>query len=230
MAKYNEVKEDFQSTYKYLSSINFEKLVMESSTKDFLRQIHRAAYILDIWRIGLEKVHKENIFVDEIFSSFVQIMYISILKDDKILYMLYRNIVDNLIKVCKENYPITNNYTIDVLTELQQINKNNEVVTKAFEKILTLYKICCGYVHSTEEKYLKLDTCLKEYSSLDIKILNQCSNHFYMLAKNVNYILLFMYDEIYETQFTPKEKQLINSFCDTDVLKKIFLIKYGVQY
>lgn len=230
MAKYNEIKKDFQYTYEYLSTINFQKLVMESSTKDFLRQIHKAAYIFDIWRIGLEKRHKENIFIDEIFSSFVQIMYISILKDDKILYMLYRNIIDNLIKICKENYPITNDYTIDVLIELQKVNKNNEVIAKAFERILTLYKICCGYVHSADEKYLKLNACLKEYSNLDIKLLNQCSNHFCMLAKNVNYIFIFVYDEIYETQFAPKEKQLINSFCDKDVLKKIFLLKYGVQY
>lgn len=230
MGKNNEIKRDFQCTYNYLSNLNFERLVMENATRDFLRQIHKAAYIFDIWRIGLEKANKNNVSIDEIFSSFVQIMYICVLKDDKILYMLYRNVIDNLIKVCKERYLVTNSFTIDALIDLQKINKDNEITSKAFESILTLYKISCGYVHSTEEKYLKLDTCLKEYGSLELSIFDQCNKHFCTLAKNINYIFLFMYDEVYEMQLNPKEKQLINSFCNKDILKKIFLIKYGVQY
>jgi hypothetical protein len=49
-------------------------------------------------------------------------------------------------------------------------------------------------------------------------------------VRSLSYIFIFLFEDIYDKEFAPEEKQLIHFFCNKEDLREIFYIKYGVKY
>lgn len=227
-----EIQEDFNEMYELLLNYDYKSRIADEIIKDYLKSIHKASYIFCIWKVNFKKVGINYTFIDEIVSTFVQIIYTTAYRDIKILYMLYRNIIDNFIKICKDKMEISTKYTLEafeIILDKEQV-KNNELLSDSYRKILNLYKNSCGYVHSQDEKYMIFNECIKNYNQDNDEELKKSVKEFYNLIKNINYIFIFLFPEIYDKEFLPEEKTLIHFFCSKDDLKKIFFYKYGVRY
>jgi len=227
-----EIQSDFDEMYKLLMEYDYKARISDELIKEYLKSIHKASYIFCIWKINFEKVSLDYTYIDEIVSTFIQIIYTTVYRDVKILYMLYRNIIDNFIKVCKDRLSITCKYTLEafeIILDKDEI-KDNRILDDSFRKILNLYKVSCGYVHSQDEKFLSFNEGIKNYNLNNKEDLKRSVKEFYNLIKNINYIFIFLYEEIYDKEFTPEEKQLIHFFCNREDLREIFYIKYGVRY
>jgi len=226
------IQEDFDKMYEYLLEYDYKANVSNNETWNELRHLHKAAYIFFLWKIELNKNDIKYPFLDEIISTMIQIIYISIYRDVKILYMLYRNTIDNFIKISKKYHNIEGNkYTVQIFEDIfsTQFVKENSVLKNSFEGILSLYKTSCGYVHSTDKKFFSLNYSVRNYNNSNTNEFKKCTNDFYSLMKNFNNILIIYNRDIYEN-LSLNEKRLINWFCNKKDLKKIYKYFYDVNY
>lgn len=226
------IQHDYEKIHSYLLEYNYKAIIEDDELKLRLKQIHKAAYIFYIWKIGLRENGITNNYIEEIISTFIQIIYVSIYKDVKILYMLYRNIIDNFIKVCRSFHGIDDyRYTLQVIEEIINLPlvASNTVLINSYRSILNLYKICCGYVHTTREEYFSMHDSVRGYSTAKGVDFIKCVNDFYNLIKCINYILMIYHKNVYE-HMRPEEKSLVNYFCNKKELKKIYSYFYGVKY
>ncbi|SDL09194.1 hypothetical protein [Natronincola ferrireducens] len=227
-----EIQEDFAQVHDFLLNYDYKEKISDPLIEGYLKSIHKASYIFYIWKINFQKEGIDYNNLDEIVSTFIQIIYTTVYKDVKILYMLYRNIIDNFIKICKKEWKIDSQYTLQSFEDILKIEdvKNNSVLDGSFRKILHLYKESCGYVHSQGEKFMSFNEGIRNYNIDNYKALNKSVTDFCNLIKYINYIFIFMFEDIYEEKFVPEEKQLIHFFCSKSTLKEIYYQKYGVKY
>ncbi len=226
------IQEDFQKMYTHLTEYNYSAILMEHEMSLELKHIHKAAYIFYLWKIELNKNGTNSEHLNEIISTFTQIIYVSIYKDIKILFMLYRNIIDNFIKLIREYFTLDSNlYTLEIFQNVMEHSSTKRylILAQAYNRILHVYKIGCGYVHSTEEKFLSLHENLRFYLEGENREFKKCIKTFCDLIKSINYILIYYYQDIYET-FSVNDKKLVNYFCNKKDLRTIYKDLYGVNY
>lgn len=230
------VQQDFKRMYKYLMEYDYIRDLKNESILLGLKQVHRASYIFLLWRMHLKnnKINYDNT-LEEIASTIVQVIHILVYRDVKILYMLYRNIIDNFVKYSRNYLKLApETYTLQVFEKIldEPKIKNNHILYSSYTNILNIYKFCCGYVHSTRHEFLSLSKGLIDYIRCDErkeKKFKKCVNDFILLLKNINYIFICYYSDIYEN-FSIEERQIINWFCDKEVLKKIYSYLYDTYY
>jgi hypothetical protein len=226
------IKKDFKSMYDYLITFDYKSILLDEELKLELKQVHKAAYVFYIWKIELNKKGIESVHFDEIISTLVQIIYVSIYKDIKILYMLYRNIIDNFSKLLRAYFNMDNKlYTLQIFEQVldKPCTKNYSFLENSYQSILNIYKFSCGYVHSTNEKFLSLNDSVRNYGSTLNESFKKSIRDFCNMMKNINYILIFLFRNIYD-QLDFKEKKLINSFCNKKQLKIIYKLLYDVDF
>ena len=95
-----KIEEDFNSIKAELNKINYKSLLTDEAILN-IKKVHKVSYGICIWRIYLNENNDLNIMqyaLDEIFSTYVQAIYMIPFNDNKILNFLARNIIDNLMK------------------------------------------------------------------------------------------------------------------------------------
>lgn len=189
MNMYKDLKEDAHQCYLYL-----QELSSDNNDRIYFNKIHKIAYSY-LQLNNILNDDESKIYYQEILSNIICMLYSYKTLSEKIINMLNRNTIDNILRICRLKYKFTDEfrkkYIEDKFKMIKQHNSYNSITaySKKLDYLLNEYKIACGYVHSTQLDYLSLCSNLKEYSlgCIDFDKINK----FY---KNVLFILLVIYE------------------------------------
>lgn len=158
------IKKDAENCYCYL-----EKKYNVEIDKNSFKKIHKIAYTylnLDL----LIEDQECKVYFEEILSNIICILYSFNIQTDKIISMINRNTIDNLLRICKIKYNLGVEFSrLNIEKKFNTIKAYNsfdklEAYSKCLDFLLNEYKIACGYIHSTNEEYLSTNNNLKEYN------------------------------------------------------------------
>lgn len=215
---------DSNLCYEYLSNIYKDEI----KSKEFKR-IHKIAYIyleLD----NLLDSDESKKFYKEILSNIIYMMYSIKTLTEKTVNMLNRNTIDNLLKICKLKYTLSDDFRKkhieDKFKDIKYYNSFNEIGSycKVIDFLLNEYKEACGYIHSTKDKYLDLCDNLKEYTLYEIDY-----NKLDRFYKRVLFLLLVVYEKDLKSKNFEK-KSIIRGYVEKEYLKEYLNYFYDARF
>lgn len=224
----SDIEQDCNLCIEYMKEIRKEQL-----KENFIKEIHKIAYIyLDFQSIISND--KTLIIYKEIVSNIVHLLFLSYNIDKKILLMLNRNSIDNIIKIAKSKYEFDDNFKNKKIEEkFEMIKKFNdfnklEVYSKSIDYMLTEYKKGCGYIHSTKLDYLTTYQTIAEYRKnvITYKDLNNI-NKFY---KNMLLIIFVIYNNEIKNYKNHDKLTRIRSFLYKNYVKEYLKFFYDVDF
>lgn len=223
----NKIKEDFLKVEEEIKMIDYNVIINEKVTLN-LKHIHKITYTMCIWKAFLSESkydEKIKISISEIFSTYIQILYIIPLKDVKILKLLERNIIDNFIKIMKIRNKITERETEEVFDKIMSLNGDKEY-TDSIVLIKRFYKDSSNYVHSTNEENCSLIDGVKRYVTTGNSDLDNIVTDLFRLGKCINYILILIFSDIYSQQMNRINRDILLQSVDNSKKAKISSIFY----
>ena len=224
MKKNEHLKKDSKLCYEYLSDVYKSAI----DNKDFNR-IHKIAYIyLELGNLLDGDESKK--FYSEIQSNIIYMLYSIKTITEKTACMLNRNTIDNLLRICKLKYNLSNDfrkmYIEDKFKTIKNYNSYNEIFAycKNIDYLLNEYKNACGYIHSTKDKYLDLCENLMEYTSY-----NPNYNNLDKFYKRILFILLVVYEMDLKNKSFEK-KSIVRSYLERNDLKEYLNYFYNANF
>lgn len=217
------IQEDFEKTIEFINSLTFAQFTQNNVIQESLKTTHSGVFIYFIWILKLRENSLSNPWLEEIASTLIQLLFVFALADIKISYMLFRNIIDNFVKhlVVVKRIPL--GQTTDDNFHNLLILEESSVFRRLIHQLQTVYKECCGYVHSTDEKYFSLYESVLDYVKRAHVAPNlpSCANDLNRLIKSIICLLILTNKELYEN-LDHEDKALVNIYCNRNDLRDIY--------
>lgn len=219
----NKVRKDFESVNIFIKSIEYSDLISDD-VELYLKKIHKIAYSICKWKVFLdEKYHDYSI--DEIFSDFIEIIYIVPLKDIKILMFLIRNIIDNFRRLIKNTIGISGN-DFDAFINNMNSKSEGKEYKKSIATVSRLYKETSNYIHSTFENKCSLIDGIKNFEVKDKSKIEKIIDDICELGKSINFIFVLVYTDIFTKDFGRYNREIILNGLDKTRIKIIKKLLY----
>lgn len=222
-----DIREDAEKCILYIEEI--QKIKLTQCDKSKFKSIHKIAYkYLELESILEEKESKK--YFKEIVSNIIHLLYSSSTLNKKIVNMLNRNSIDNLIKMAKLEFAFDKDFRKkhieDKFKEIKFHNSYNNMsaYTQTLDYLLNEYKNACGYIHSTKCSYLTLYDNIKDYYEDSYNL-----NNVIKFYKRVLFIVLV----IYEKDLKTKNHEIlceIRSLLEKDKLKEYVNFFYNADF
>jgi hypothetical protein len=196
--------------------------------------LHNIAFNYIALRLVLNENDETYKFINEIISNTIQVLATFSFIDEKLLFSLNRNSVDNFIKISKTKFNFTEEFSrkkiekkFNDIASYKSYNQCSKY-RSAIDHLLNRYKVYCGYIHSTKIEYMELYSNLRNY--YDSKGLNDNNiketEKFY---KKMMFALLFIYKEDIED----KNHDIISnirSFCYKEDIRDFVKYFFDVNF
>ncbi len=213
-----KIKEDFNNMNEFLKNISYANLI-DSDICVYIKSIHKISYAMCRWKAFLNEEY-EDYSIDEIFSNFIEILYIIPLQDIKILKFLTRNIIDNFRRHIKNSLGVSGNNFDDFVSKMKDIYHIEEY-QDSINKIYNIYKDSSNFIHSTNKTNCNLIDGLKNYSVVSESELRRCIDDIFCLGKSINFILILIHKDIYMNKFGRGNREIILCSLDRKRINKI---------
>lgn len=223
----SKIREDFYNVEKEIRSINYNELIDDRLILN-LKHIHKISYSMCMWKAFLEiSDYNDNIklFVSEIFSTYIQIIYIMPLKDLKVIKFLERNIIDNFIKIMKIMNNIDERETDIIFNKIISLNNDKEYKNMVI-LIKSFYKKSSNYIHSTDKSNCSLIDSIKMYKQNSNYILDETINELFKLGKYINFIFILTFSDIYSSHMNRVNRSILMQSLDKRQREKIMDLFY----
>lgn len=224
MKKNEHLRNDSVLCYEYLSNIYKDEIKNEE-----FKRIHKIAYIF-LELDNLLDSDESNKFYKEILSNIIYMLYSIKTLTEKTVNMLNRNTIDNLLKICKLKYNLSNDFRKkrieDKFKEVKNYKSFNEMNSycKSIDFLLNEYKEACGYIHSTKDEYLDLCGNLKEYTLYKIDY-----NKLDRFYKRILFVLLVVYEKDLKSKSFEK-KSIIRGYVEKEYIREYLNYFYDAGF
>lgn len=227
------VEGSFLRVIEYLrNNVYNVKFLSESSLKQ-IKKVHDAAYILAQWKLDLEKCMISDENFSEMLSISIQMLHACAFKDEKLLYILLRSLIENFFKYSKKHFAIENcTYTNELYERLKKHEniKDNQLLKQRYINIWNYYQYASNYVHSNTTKFLSLYSCVQNYIDREVDDnFRKCTDHIVKVIQEINCILILIHPMVYH-QMERLTRELIIGFNSQELKIQIHSHFFNNQY
>ncbi|WP_105176836.1 hypothetical protein [Clostridium cagae] len=213
-----KVKEDFKKISVVIKDVSYKNLI-DNDIELLIKQIHKVSYSICKWKIFISEEYNDY-SIDEIFSDFIEILYIIPIKDTKILMFLTRNIIDNFRRLVKNTFGVMSNDFDNFIIDMKNKSQIKEF-KESVDTISRVYKESSKYIHSTCKNKCNLTDGLKNYVLKNNIKIKKCTNDILELGKSINFIFILIYTQIYVEKFGMLNREIVLNALDNTRAKKI---------
>lgn len=214
----NKIIEDFNNVSNFIKGISYSNLI-DDEIELQLKLIHKIAYAICRWKIFLNEKY-DDYSIDEIFSDFIEVLYITPLKDTKILMFLIRNIIDNFRRYIKNTQGIMGTDFDDFIVNLKNISAIKEY-KDSVDIVSRMYKESSNVIHSTYKNRCNLIDGLNRWTTKDNVEMKKCVDDIYNLGKSIIFIFVLIYRDVYVDKFGRTNREIILNVLDKKRSNKV---------
>lgn len=187
----------------------FFNIDVVNDNQQFIKKVNTYYIALQIWNKKL-KDDKNNIFLDNILLNYCSILNCIVLKDEKVIYFLYRNTIESMIRVLSCEFSSRDIEEIFKKISHPTISANQKRILQDHISLLkSIYKECCQYVHTNPDYIPKITILPSYYSSRKKEKMLELMKIFSNLNTSILCILKIKHDDIY-SDLKPNARSFLN--------------------